>query len=240
MRGLGRYYELHVCCRGDADPVTGYFLNIKHIDDAVREYVLPDLEQWVTGVQQDPHAAPMGELMRRISSLLEQPLRETVAHVTLQLTPMLSLTLRSDDMDRVLIRQQYEFSAAHRLHVETLSDEENVAMFGKCNNPAGHGHNYQVEVAVLAPVDPQGRILTPEELDAVVARRVIDPLDHKHLNVDVPQFQTRNPSVENIAQVVWDMLAPHIPAAGPAEGATLDAVSIWETSKTVCTYRGPG
>lgn len=239
MRGLGRYYELHVCCRGEADPTTGYFLNIKHIDEAVREHVLPDLEQWVADPQRDPYDAPMGELMRRIAVLLEQPLQGAVAQVTLQLTPMLSLTLRSHDMDRVLVRQQYEFSAAHRLHVETLSDQENRAVFGKCNNPAGHGHNYRLEVAVSAPIDPLGRALGAEELDAVVDRHVTEHLDHKHLNLDVPEFKDLNPSVENIAKVVWDLLAPHIPAAGPAEGAKLDAISVWETGKTVCTYRGP-
>ena len=240
MRGLGRYYELHICCRGEADPTTGYFLNIRHIDEAVREHVLPDMEQWVDPRQGGGADTPMGELMRRIATLLEQPLGDNLAHVTLQLTPMLSLTLRSDDMDRVVIRQQYEFSAAHRLHVPSLSDQENREVFGKCNNPAGHGHNYRVEVAVCAPIDPRGEILSPEELDSIVARHVIDQLDHKHLNLDVPQFKDLNPSVEHIVQVIWQMLAPHLAQAGPADGAKLDAITVWETSKTVCTYRGPG
>lgn len=239
MRGLGRYYELQVCCRGEADPVTGYFLNIREIDEAVREHVLPDLEQWVSGPQQDPYDAPMGELMRRMFSLLEQPLGDKVAHITLQLTPMFSLTLRSDHMDRILIRQQYEFSAAHRLHVDSLSDEKNREVFGKCNNPAGHGHNYRLEVAVSAPIDPQGGILSAEELDSIVARHAVEPLDHKHLNLDVPEFRELNPSVENIAKVIWDRLQPAIPPAGPADGARLHEISVWETSKTVCTYRGP-
>ena len=178
MRGLGRYYELHVHCRGEADPQTGYFLNIRHIDEAVREHVLPDLEDWVSNPMQNAADVPMGELMRRMSTLLEEPLNDSVASIGLQLTPFYSLTLRSDEMDRVTVRQQYEFSAAHRLHVPSLSDEENRQTFGKCNNPAGHGHNYRVEVAVSCPIDPEGRIITAEELDAVVDRHVIDPLDH--------------------------------------------------------------
>lgn len=240
MRGLGRYYEIDVDCRGEADPVTGYFLNIKHIDEAVREHVLPDLEQWIAGPL-NPHEVPLGELMRRIFSLLEQPLDGKITAVSLRLTPMLSLTIRSDDMDRVTVKHQYEFSAAHRLHVESLSEEENRRTFGKCNNPAGHGHNYVVEVAVSAPIDPTGRVLSAEELDEVVDKHAISKLDHKHLNLDVPQFQGGqvNPSVENIAKVIWEMLAPRLADAGPVEGAKLEAVSVWETSKTVCTYRGP-
>lgn len=239
MRGLGRYYELRVTCAGEADPATGYFINIKRIDEAVREHVLPDLESWVAAPE-GAAGVPMGELMRQIFVSLHEPLRGAVSAVTLVLTPTYNLTIRSiDDMDRVILRQRYEFSAAHRLHVPGKSDEENRKLFGKCNNPAGHGHNYGVEVAVSCPLDPQGAILSPEELDAVVNKRVIDRLDHKHLNVDVPEFRELNPSVENIAKVVWDFLAPHLGEAGPAEGARLHELSVWETEKTVCTYRGP-
>ena len=130
-----------------------------------------------------------------------------------------------------------EFSAAHRLHVPTLSDQQNRDTFGKCNNPAGHGHNYQFEVVVKSPIDPAGQTLPIQQLDAVVDQHAVQLLDHKHLNIDVPQFAHRNPSVENIVQVIWDMLADPIAALAP--GTTLDELSVWETSKTVCTYRGP-
>jgi 6-pyruvoyltetrahydropterin/6-carboxytetrahydropterin synthase len=240
MRGLGRYYELHVTCRGHADPTTGYFLNIKQIDEAVREHVLPDLEAWVTAPHHCASDTPMGELMRRVCVRLDEHLRGTVAEVALQLTPRYSLTIRSDDMDRVTVRQQYEFSAAHRLHVEGKSDEENRRIFGKCNNPAGHGHNYRVEVAVSARVDPEGHALSVEELDALIDRHAIQKLDHKHLNADVPQFAAGrlNPSVENIAKVVWEMLEDKLADAGPMPDTRLEAVTVWETEKTACTYRG--
>ncbi len=238
MRGLGRYYELTVTCRGEADPVTGYFMNIKFIDEAVRDEVLPYLEDLLASPT-PASDVPMGELMQRLHNLLQPPLGETVAALSLQLTPRYSLTIRSQAMEYVIVRQQYEFSAAHRLHVPTLSDQENQHIFGKCNNPAGHGHNYRLEVAVRAPITDDGETLNVAELDELVDREVIEKLDHKHLNRDVPQFHDRNPSVEHIAQTIWAMLADKISTIGPAPGETLEEVRVWETEKTVCTYRGP-
>ncbi len=236
MRGLGRYYELEVCCRGEADPVTGYFLNIKHIDTAVREHVLDYLQDLVAG---DAGAAvPLGETMRGIVARLEPPLDDTVARVRLHLTPRYSLEIGSDTMDHVTVRQQYEFAAAHRLHVPTMSDAEHRETLGKCNNPAGHGHNYRLEVAVRAPIDPAGDVLAVEELDDTIADTVIEKLDHKHLNHDVPQFADLNPSVENIAKVIWGMLDGKLGHLGSVEGVALEEIRVWETEKTVCTYRG--
>ena len=205
MRGLGRYYELAVTCRGVADPQTGYFINIKAIDEAVRERALPLL---VDSVANESRAAaePMGGLMRMLFGATDMALNGTVSEARLVLTPTMSLAIERDDMDHVVMRQQYEFSAAHRLHVPTLSDEANRATFGKCNNPAGHGHNYRVEVAVRCPIDEQGQTLEPAALDAFVDREAIEKLDHKHLNEDVTAFAELNPSVENIVKVVWQML----------------------------------
>ncbi len=103
--------------------------------------------------------------------------------------------------------------------------------------PASHGHNYRVQVVVRVPIDPAGRTADSAELDAIVNRHAIELLDHKHLNSDVPQFAELNPSVENIVRVIWDML--NGPLAELGGGSVLDELSVWETSKTVCTYRGP-
>lgn len=232
MRGLGRYYELEVACRGEADAQTGYFMNIKTIDEVVRQHALPRLVESVSD-ELGTALTPMGGLMRRLFDAIDGPLNGTVVWARLVLTPMLSLAIEREKMDTVVIRQQYEFSAAHRLHVAGLSDEANREIFGKCNNPAGHGHNYRVEVAVRCAIDAQGRVLEPMALDAIVAREVIDKLDHKHLNVDVPAFVTLNPSVEHIVKVVWQMLVDAMPDA-----ASLDEVKVWETGKTACAYRG--
>jgi len=233
MRGLGRFYQLTVRCRGEAEPTTGYFINIKHIDSAVRRHVLPYLQTLLN--EGGPSAElPMGAVMRQVLQRLQPPLQAKVHDVRLLLTPFHSLTVASQDMNSVILRQQYEFSAAHRLHVDSLSAAENREMFGKCNNPAGHGHNYTVEVAVRAPIDLAGRTLAVERLDRLVDEAVLQPLDHKHLNLDVPQFRALNPSVENIAMVVHGMLVERVGELGLA----LEEVSVWETGKTMCTYRG--
>ncbi len=246
IRGLGRYYELTVTCRGEPAEPSGYLINIKRIDEAIRDEALGVLREAVAAEDaarggsraDDGTVTPMGELMRRLLRAVVPALPVTATSLTLALTPRVHLTLEADDMDHVTLRQQYEFSAAHRLHVPTLSDAQNREMFGKCNNPAGHGHNYRLEVAVRVPIAPNGHVLAVETLDAVVNEHAVEVLDHKHLNEDVPQFAGLNPSVEHIARVIWGMLERPI-ASLAGGGVRLEELRVWETDKTVCTYRGP-
>ena len=233
IRGLGRYYELQVACVGEVDPKTGYCLNIKQLDYAVRAYALPFLEKLLETTRCSV-SIPMGSLMRQIYEILEQRLERSVSHLRLNLSRYHYLMIRSHDVNQVVISQQYEFSAAHRLHAPQLSDEENRRLFGKCNNPSGHGHNYRLEVNALAPIDEHGCVPPVEQLDELVHAAVIEKLDHKHLNLDVPQFMDLNPSVENIAKVIFEMLGTSISELG----MRIESVRVWETEKTVCTYRG--
>jgi 6-pyruvoyltetrahydropterin/6-carboxytetrahydropterin synthase len=230
MRGLGRYYELTVTCRGVADATTGYFMNIKQIDEAVRAGALP----LIAAAAQAPGPPPLGWLMRDIISALGPRLRDCVRAAQLRLTPMHSLGMEKHAMSQLLVSQRYEFSAAHRLHAAALSDEENRRIFGKCNNPAGHGHNYQLEVTVRCPVSARGDVMAIEQLDAVVNAAVIEKLDHKHLDVDVPQFRGVNTTVENIARIIHGMLRDEVRRLG----VELEEVRVWETGKTVCSYQG--
>lgn len=236
MRGLGRYYELEVTCRGEADPVTGYFINIAHIDAAVRERVLPHLQKLIAENPGQTDQIAMGLLCRDMMNLLQPQLNDSVAGIALRLAPTYMLAIERDAMERVLMTQRYEFSAAHRLHVEQLSDEENRKVFGKCNNPAGHGHNYQIEVVVAVPINADGRVLDVQTLDAVVDAALIQRWDHKNLNCDVPEFEHTNSSVENISRIAFGHLQQPVAAAG--QGVELKSVSVWETGKTVCTYAG--
>ena len=227
MRGLGRYFELEITCRGQADPGTGYFINIKTIDQAARKAALP----LVSDAARTGQPAP--ELMRGIFSGVDAELGGCVVRVELSLTPTYRVAIEGADMDSVLISQQYEFAAAHRLNAPELSEAENRRIFGKCNNPAGHGHNYRIEVTVRSPIDAAGNCVAIEKLDELVDRAAVQKLDHKHLSVDVPEFARLNTSVENIARVVYGMLKD----AARQLGVKLEQVRVWETGKTVCTYR---
>jgi 6-pyruvoyltetrahydropterin/6-carboxytetrahydropterin synthase len=134
----------------------------------------------------------------------------------------------------VRVSLRFEFSAAHRLHAATLSDEENRAIFGRCNNPNGHGHNYELEVTVAGEPDSRGQVVSITDLQRAVNQHVIDVFDHKHLNLDCPEFAEKtgiNPTVENIARVIWTRLHGHVPG-------TLARIKVWETPKTVCEYEG--
>jgi len=230
MRGLGRYYQLHVHCAGEPDAQTGYLINIKEVDRAFAGTGLPYLQQLLASGQ----PVALGRAITTLLERLQTALGGTIRSLRWDMTPFYNLTLGSDDMDAVVMRQQFDFSAAHRLHVPELSEEENRRLFGKCNNPAGHGHNYRLEVAVRAPIDAQGDVISVDALDALVDEAVIQKLDHKNLNVDVPAFAQLNPSVENIAKVIHGMLGSRVAQLG----VTLQEVSVWETDKTVCTYRG--
>jgi 6-pyruvoyltetrahydropterin/6-carboxytetrahydropterin synthase len=123
-------------------------------------------------------------------------------------------------------------SASHRLHVAALSDEENRATYGKCNNPHGHGHNYVVEVLVGGSVDAEtGMVINMAALDEVVRAKVLDRFDHTNLNLD-PIFANRVPTTENLCRVVFQLLD------GLLEPAKLEQVRIEETENNFFEYAG--
>ena len=128
--------------------------------------------------------------------------------------------------------RRYHFAASHRLHSAKLSEEENCRIYGKCNNPYGHGHNYTVEVRFSGEVDPAtGMIANIADLDAFVSERVIEPFDHRSLQDDVPAFRTIVPTTENLCSEIFGRLKS-FPAA------KLEAVRVEETSNNSFEYEG--
>ncbi len=234
MQGLGRHYELEVRCRGEADPVSGYFVNIKEIDRAARDAAIPIIGHACLNT---PWCEPASILPAVISAMAE---RMGTGFVSARwwLSPTYSVEMHVDDRSSVLIAQQFDFAASHRLHIDGASDEENRALFGKCNNPSGHGHNYRVEPVVRVPVGPGAPTFTLHDLERITAETVIDRFDHTHLNLDTTEFgpEGLNPSVENIAKVCYDLLRTPIHAL---PGVSLEAVTVWETDKTRCRYPAP-
>ena len=107
------------------------------------------------------------------------------------------------------LTSRYRFSASHRLDTAALTPEENRRLYGKCNNPHGHGHDYVLEITVDGPVDRDGQVVNREAMDTLVRQRVLARLDHKNLNVDRPQFAHTVATTENLATLVHGALAEH-------------------------------
>ena len=133
---------------------------------------------------------------------------------------------------KVELGRRYRFAASHRLHSAQLSPEENFRVYGKCNNPYGHGHNYVVEVSVSGTVDPAtGMIVNLGDLDGFVERQVIDAFDHKSLNEDVQAFRERVPTTEYVCVEIYQRLK-HFRLA------KLERVRVEETSNNAFEYAG--
>ncbi len=156
----------------------------------------------------------------------------TLESVRLNLSPFLSVSAKSTELPMVRLSQRFEFSASHRLHNPALGEAENLALFGKCNNPHGHGHNYEVQVTLIGRPDESGLLMPIPAMEKIVAETVIDRFDHKHLNVEVAEFRELIPTVENIAMVIYRLLEPRF----TSPSARLAAVTVWETPKTWCEY----
>ncbi|XP_015273506.1 PREDICTED: 6-pyruvoyl tetrahydrobiopterin synthase-like [Gekko japonicus] len=125
------------------------------------------------------------------------------------------------------------FSASHRLHSKSLSDEENQKLFGKCNNPNGHGHNYKVEVTVQGKIDPTtGMVINLTDLKDYMQEAIMEPLDHKNLDKDVPYFADVVSTTENVAVFIWENLQKRLPKG------TLYKVKVYETDKNIVVYKG--
>ena len=133
---------------------------------------------------------------------------------------------------KIELGRRYRFAASHRLHSDALSAEENARVYGKCNNPYGHGHNYVVEISVSGTPDPAtGMIANLADLDGFVEREVIEAFDHKSLNEDVPAFRAKVPTTENVCKEIYERLK-HFPKA------KLERVRVEETSNNAFEYAG--
>lgn len=228
LDGIGFYFELSLTLVGVPDPVSSYVRNIVDIDREVRTRAVPVIKAAIR--REIPHDIP-ALLVSLRAALQDVTPAWTLDALALRLSPFLRFNIDAQLSPMITRTQTFEFSASHRLHNPTLDDAENVKTFGKCNNPLGHGHNYVVEVTI-AGRGTSVPLSSVSEVEEIVARRAIDPLDHKHLNHEVAEFASLNPSVENIAKVIYNRLKPEL--------ASLCSVTVWETPKTRAEYKGEG
>jgi 6-pyruvoyltetrahydropterin/6-carboxytetrahydropterin synthase len=125
------------------------------------------------------------------------------------------------------------FNAAHRLNNPAWSSEKNKQVFGKCNNDNFHGHNYQLEVHLSGPVDPEtGYVMDMKILSDLIKDEIIERFDHRNLNLDCPEFEGINPSAENIARICWELLRDKIDASLQL------TLRLWETPRNGVEYSG--
>ena len=241
----GRAFQIELTVAGYIDPQTGMVVNIKDIDTVLQERVVRPLH----GKILDRDIAALRDLPLTAVQLVRfiwdecapaLPPQSTLRRVSLRPSPTewAEALLTTEETPMFLVTRAYHFSASHRLHSAALSDEQNSAVFGKCNWPNGHGHNYEVEVTLTGTPDPRtGQIGVPEILDAIVNEEVLRPYDHRHLNLDAPEFAALNPTSENLTRVIWDKLERRLMGTD-LKGAKLYKVLVRETERNVFEYYG--
>jgi len=134
---------------------------------------------------------------------------------------------------KITVSRKAHFNAAHRLYRKDWSDEKNNSVFGKCNNPNFHGHNYELTVSVTGKINPEtGYVIDIKDLADIILEEVEKPFDHKNLNLDVPEFSELNPTAENIAVVIWNKIRKKIDTEMDLE------VILYETPRNFVSYKG--
>jgi 6-pyruvoyltetrahydropterin/6-carboxytetrahydropterin synthase len=135
------------------------------------------------------------------------------------------------NMRKVAVYRKEHFNAAHRLHQPAWSDEKNEEVFGKCNNPSYHGHNYELIVKITGyPDSLTGYVMDLKVLSDLIQEQVLERFDHKNLNLDTEEFKDLNPTAEHIAIVIYDLLRPHIPAEKDLQ------IKLYETPRNFVKY----
>jgi 6-pyruvoyltetrahydropterin/6-carboxytetrahydropterin synthase len=228
LTGYGPYLSLEVTLSGPIDPVSSYLVNIKQIDATVRQRAIPVVARAVRGTA---GFAP-ARLLSRLYDLLYAWPPLALDELALNVSPFLCYSIRALERSMIRLSQKFEFSATHRLHNPKASEAENGRIFGKCNNPHGHGHNYELQVTLKGEPDENGLLIDVPVMERIVGSTIIEKFDHKNLNVELAEFAELIPTVENIAMVIYQMLKP----AFDGKRAGLASVTVWETPKTWCEY----
>ena len=232
--GLSIFFELSVALAGEVEPATGFVVNVVDIDRCVREYVVPIFARRVRDDFREGKHIGLSGLAEISKSAWEQLADKfgtaRFSELSLKLNPFRKVTVDCEDCKMIYFSEKFEFAATHKLWNDDFSQQRNFEVFGKCASPAGHGHNYVVEVAVKTPAGTDSFCIG--DFERIVDNGLIKLLDHKNLNADVAQFSKTIPTVENIAVFAWNKLA------GKFGEATLHCVTVWETDKTYCSYYG--
>ena len=231
--GLAIFLELGVELAGEVESSTGFVINVIDIDNVVRRYAVPIFAERIKKSFRQCKYIGLSDM----TGLLKSAWRELadkfgearLNELSLALSPFRKMAIDSGDCKMVYFSEKFEFAATHRLWNDDFTEKKNFEVFGKCANPAGHGHNYIIEVTIKAPSDKE---LCIGETERIIDGGLISLLDHKNLNAEVAEFGKINPTVENIAVFAWNKLAEKFGTG------TLHCITVWETDKTSCSYYG--
>jgi 6-pyruvoyltetrahydropterin/6-carboxytetrahydropterin synthase len=224
----GHNYVLWVSAEGEVDPVNGMVVNIKWIDDVLKEKIVKVFDQKsindeVPGFDLRPPSVE-NLLLWIADQLHDLPGEARLASLKLEEHPLLYGEWRAEN-NMLTLTRVYEFAASHRLHTDQLSGPENVRLYGKCNHVHGHGHNYVLEVTITGEPDPEtGMMADLGELDRAVEALVVDRYDHRNLDVDVPELSGKVTTSEVVAQEIFRQLDGRVPAE-------LHRVRLFETAR---------
>jgi 6-pyruvoyltetrahydropterin/6-carboxytetrahydropterin synthase len=233
--GLAVFLELSIEVTGEIEPATGFVVNVADIDTDVREFAVPFFAEKIRNdFRQASHIGlfAMAELLKSAWNILADKFGTAQLNkLSLKLNPYRKIAIELKDLEMIYFSEKFEFAAMHKLWNDDFSENQNLEVFGKCANPAGHGHNYIVEVTIKTPLKENG--FYASDFEKIVDNELIKIVDHKNLNTDVSHFAKIIPTVENITIFAWNKLE------GKFGQAALHCITVWETDKTYCTYFGP-
>ncbi|MBN1359317.1 MAG: 6-carboxytetrahydropterin synthase [Sedimentisphaerales bacterium] len=229
--GVALFLQLDVELIGPVQPQTGFVINVVEIDRAARACAVPVFAEQIRTSWRAGRHIDLDAVVRMLSVAWQrldgQFGAARVDKLALRLNPFRKIAMDEETPRTVCYGEKFEFAAMHKLWNDDFSEQQNFEVFGKCANPTGHGHNYIVEVTVQVPADGAG--FQAGAFQQTVETQLIDAIDHKNLNADVPEFEKTIPTIENLAAFAWSRLA------GQFTGGTLHSVTVWESDRTYCT-----
>lgn len=228
LSGFGHFFALQVTFAGQLDPATNFLQNIKMMDALVREKCIRLATLAINEKCNDP-----AKLLLDMFKIMQNPAPGAILDsMKLDLSPFYSLNVFASELPMTRLSEKFEFSASHRLFKADFSDDQNLKTFGKCSNPHGHGHNYELQVTLRGRTNEKGLLMDIPTFERIVAESVISRFDHKNLNEEVPEFKNSIPTVENIAATIYRILQPRL----QTDTSSLASITVWETPKTWCEY----
>jgi len=240
--GHGHNYVLEVSVRGPVSPVDGMVLNIKDVDAVLKDLLAPIDHRLInTAMPEFADAVPTTEKLAQAlwKRLPKQIGAASCTALRLEEHPGLHVEIDGAQPNMVYLTAAIEFAASHRLHTDKLSQDDNKRLYGKCNNPNGHGHNYVAEVTVSGQPDNRtGIVIDLGRFETLLKDEIDSHFDHKHLNLDTDFFKDKPATAENIAIVVWNLLDKKIPGCREGGGVKLHRVRLIETARSWFDYYG--